>query len=335
MTADFVTSANTPDSEGRSSGVEGEFSRRIESVLGVAGDFQTGVPLAELAALSPAESSLDESELRNWLEARPGIARLEGDRVFSPNSTAEGLEDRNARAERYLRAASLLWKRTLAPLIPLTVCVAISGSTAYGGPRAGDDLDFFVVTRRGALWVVLVFAALAGRPSLRAWLPTDRPRPCFNYVLEEGAASKDFENSRGFAFAREALSVLVLHGEEYYQRLLGCGKWMKNEIPRLYSARRPASRPIRERSAPWPVRIASGLLFPVGATYLFLMSLRANARARANDHSSGEMVAEPGLRRVAMRTSQFERLRVRYGDIQSVGRASRARPASNCPLAAN
>jgi hypothetical protein len=293
------------------------FAHRIESILWVAGQYDTGVPLADLASLSPPDTSWDEAGLRDWLATRPDLARLEGDRVFSAEARPEALDDRRARAVRYREAAEFLLNRTLSPVLPLTMCVGITGSTAYGEPKPGDDLDFFVVTRTGALWVFVLYATIAARLHLRPWPAEERPHPCFNYVLEDGTASREFERPRGFVVAREALRTSVLHGEVYYRGLLGAGTWMKEEIPRLYAARQPSAPPLPTSPAPWPIRVMSALLFPVAATYLHLKTLYVNALVRRGAPSLSEMRAQPGLHRFAMLTHRFESLRLRYQDAPS------------------
>ena len=51
--------------------------------------------------------------------------------------------------------------------------MGITGSTAYGEPKSGDDLDFIVVTRKGALWVFVLYAVLAARIQMRTWTSDD------------------------------------------------------------------------------------------------------------------------------------------------------------------
>ncbi|MFZ0890845.1 MAG: hypothetical protein WB778_05895 [Thermoplasmata archaeon] len=288
------------------------FARRIESILWIAGRYNTGVPLADLVSLSPSDGSLDEAGLRDWLSTRPDLARLEGDHVFSADAHPVELDDRRERAARYRNAAELFLNRTLSPILPLAICVGITGSTAYGEPKSGDDLDFIVVTRKGALWVFVLYAVLAARIQMRTWTSDDTLRPCFNYVLEDGSASQDFGRPRGFIVAREALRTIVLRGEAYYQGLLGAGGWMKEEIPRLYAARQPSAPPPRVSPAPWPIRLANAVLFPLAATFVHLKSLYLNERVRREDPELSEITAQPSLHRLAMLTDRFENLRLRY-----------------------
>ena len=143
--------------------------------------------------------------------------------------------------------------------------------------EAGRRSRFFVVTRRGALWVFVLFTQLVARLRLRPWPAPERPRPCFNYVLEDGLASPEFERPRGFVVAREALNTVVIRGESYYQGLLGAGIWMREEVPRLYVTRSPMPPRSPEPPAAWPVRLASALIFPFAAAYLHLKTIYNNA----------------------------------------------------------
>lgn len=284
------------------------FDRRLQALLEVAGQYSTGIPLEELTYLLPPEAPSRSEDLQQWLGRRPDLVRLEGDRAFSPQSRAERLRERQARAVRYTAAARELVDRHLAPTRPWLHCVGVTGSTAYGEPEAGDDLDFFVVTRTGALWVFLTYTYLAVRLRFRPSPADDRPVPCFNLVLDERQARKEFSRRRGFLFAREALLTRMLQGEGYYRGLLGLAPWLGEEIPRLYRERAPEELPRDLPAAPWPVRILNGALYPWVATYLQCVGLWRNARFRGEGRTSAmfRTRTEPGHLDYA--SERFDRL---------------------------
>jgi hypothetical protein len=293
--------------------------RRLESVLGVAAEFGSGITLDRLLKLMPLEGPGSTSDLRIWLQWHPHLARIDGERVFAPGGFPDRNPAREARAARYRRAAEELLGSHLAPVRPILCCLAISGSVAYGEPDAGDDLDLFVVTRPGALWLFLAFVYV--RLRLRPPQPAEAgARPCFNYVFEDRSAREAFARDQGFLFAREALSVRVLLGESYYAGLLRSADWLNSELPRWNlggEIREPEPFPT---PAPWPLRLLNLGVYPLVASYLQLIGiLRNRNRAPNADRASGFRTVTT-LRHLAFASDRFEHLRVRYA------RAARAPP---------
>lgn len=283
--------------------------RRVETLLRVAGRFRTGIPLDELNSLLPLSGPAEVRDLRQWLDARPHLARVAGDRVFAPNEPPDHSPERESRAAEYRRAAEHLIDRHLRPVLPWVRCVGITGSVAYGAPEANDDLDLFVVTRTGSLWVFLAYTYAAVRLGFRPGVGSDRPLPCFNYVLEDRQAETEFAAARGFLFAREALTTRICHGEAYYQDLLSGAPWLGIEIPRLYAQRRSGMPPQRQSPVPWAVRLVNACLFPPLATYLQLTGLVRNARYRAQQAHENCFRTVTGPRRLAFVSDRFDRLR--------------------------
>lgn len=283
---------------------------RVGTLLHVARRFGTGIPIDELDSLLPPEGPSGLPELLRWLDERPGLAKVEGGRVFPPDECPSGLSQRESRAEEYRRAAEVLVDRYLRPVLPWVRCVGITGSTAYGAPTAEDDLDLFVVTRTGALWVFLAYTYAAVRLGFRPAPGTARPPPCFNYVLEDRQAQTEFASARGFLFAREALNVRVLRGERYYQDLLAAAPWLGTEIPRLYAQRTSGIHPRHEPPAPWGVRLLNAFLFPPLAAYLQLAGLRRAARLRTQQNPEAVFRTLTGPRRLAFVSERFDQLRL-------------------------
>jgi hypothetical protein len=280
---------------------------RVETLLRVARKFGTGIPLDELSALLPVDGPAEVPDLREWLVTRPDLAHVAGDRVFAPNGSSEAWLERESRALEYRRAAEQLVHRHLRPMLPWVRCVGITGSAAYGAPEANDDLDLFVVTRTGSLWLFLAYTYVAVR--LRANHDPRSPPPCFNYVLEDRQAQQEFAEARGFLFAREALMTRICHGESYYQDLLAGAPWLAGEIPRLYARRSSGVPPRTEPPAPWAIRLVNACLFPPLATYLQLAGLWRNARLRDQRTHRGQFRTQTGPRRLAFVSDRFDRLR--------------------------
>jgi poly-beta-1,6-N-acetyl-D-glucosamine synthase len=286
---------------------------RVASLLRVATDFGTGVPLSQLEKLLPANGP-DAEALGRWLESRPALARLDGARAFNPANVVPPAEDRALRARQYREFAEALWSGPFFFARDLVRCAAISGSTAFGEPRAGDDLDLFIVTRSDCLWWFLARAYLALLIARRHDPAFQDPTPCLNYVLEDRTAAEEFGRRGDLLFAREALSVRVLRGDDYYRGLVASAFWMRSELPRLYDARTGTPGTIAPERAPLSIRCLNAVVFPLLATYLQLLGILRNAHGRRNEDRQSGFRTETGRRRLAFASRRFERLRRRYSE---------------------
>ncbi len=288
-------------------------ARRVESILGIAGAHRTGVPVDSLTELLPEDGPRSPTDLVEWIGAHPSIGTVVGARAFLPSFRPpySDLDDRRARGERYWNRAVELPAGRLRMVRPLLRTLAVTGSTAYGEPEAGDDLDFLAVTRPDSVWVFLTYTYLR----LRLWGlgPTsdDEPGPCFNYVVDEATAKHQFAESRGLLFAREALTSRPIVGEEYYRDLVRSAPWMRDELPRLYARWQavPVGAPPSHVATPWPVRVLNWALFPLVATYLQMRGLLRNRRLRASGQGDRAFRTVAHYRYLMFATERFERLR--------------------------
>jgi glycosyltransferase involved in cell wall biosynthesis len=311
-----------------------EVEAQVHRLLRVAHRFGSGLPLEHLVALLPDGSPGDPETLRSFLRERPSLATIHDDEVFLPDSRPRAPAeawDRRRRASEYEREAERVLEGPLRPTHGLLRCLAVTGSTAYGYPRAGDDLDFFAVTRSGALWCFLAYTYLAlRRRSADAAQP---PAPCFNYVVDEVRARTEFAEEHDRLFAREALTARVLLGQEYYRGLLGRAPWMAREFPRLYADRASRHGSIPDVPAPLPVRALNLAIFPLLATYLQLVTLYRNARLRRSGRAAAAFRADTRPGRLAFLSRRFEEIRHGYATAElpaptDVARAEESLPSS-------
>jgi hypothetical protein len=288
-------------------------AQRVDSILRVAGAHGTGVPLRDLAELLPLDGPRSETDLADWMREHPSLGHVVGRTAFPAGSSGPGtdLDDRRARGARYWEAAEGLVAGPLRAARPLLRSLAVTGSTAYGEPEEGDDLDFLAVTRASSVWVFLTYSYLRLRLRGRPRDGSADPTPCFNYVLDETAARREFTGSRGLLFAREALTARPVLGRAFYRDLVGSAAWMEGELPRLYArwSSEPSSASPVPAPTPWPLRLLNGMLFPPVAAYLQLQCLlrnRALRRSGRGDEAFRTVAEYRGLRFV---TDRFERLR--------------------------
>jgi glycosyltransferase involved in cell wall biosynthesis len=310
--------ATTPPTEsfgpGGHSDAPAKLERRVTTVVDAAAQFGTGVRLPELLRLLPDDAPATIPEVRSWLETRPHLARLDGDSAFSPDTEKELEQERMERGVRYLASARALFAGPLRGALGWSRCACVTGSVAYGMPQRGDDLDLFVVTRKGGLWWFLAYAYLTLR--LERWKHPGiaEPPPCFNFVLDDCEALEEFSHGQGFLFAREALTAQPVQGDGYYRGLLAESPWMREEIPRLYAEKNPAAfaSVARSRPAPFLVRLLSLAVFPGLAAYLQLAGLRRDSGFRRASMTDHRFRTDTKWRRLAFASRKFDRLRERY-----------------------
>ncbi|MFZ0699044.1 MAG: glycosyltransferase family 2 protein [Thermoplasmata archaeon] len=288
--------------------------RRVASLLLVAGEFGTGIPLERLQQLLPANGPESVDALERWLQERPWLAQLQNARAYAPTTSVSPAGHRGRRAFEFRQFADSLWRGPLSFSRDLVRCIGITGSVAFDEPLPDDDLDLFVVTRSGALWWFLARAYFSLFLSRRRPALLRGPTPCLNYVLEDRAASPEFARPRDLLFAREALSVHVLHGEDYYRGVLASAGWMRTELPYLYDSRTRSPGGIATQRAPTGIRMLNAIAYPLLATYLQLVGLVRNAHARRRGTSEDEFRTETGGQRLVFASRRFEQLRRQYSE---------------------
>ncbi len=333
--APVTRAAPVPDRTGAGTGRTATLpeaaDRRAALLLTVAERFGSGLPLEEFARLMPV--SMGVGETARWIAERPELAAIEDGHVSRPGAPPGPNADRRHRGALYRAEAVRVFSGPLAFADRWARCALVTGSTAYGEPEDGDDLDIFMIARRGTLWLLLLRAYLTLRLRGRG---TGRPLTtiCLNYVLEEGEATREFTAPHGSLFAREALSAYPIFGDEYYRALLGRSPWMEKEFPRLYAERRSPSIAPPAPPVAWPVRVLNAGVYPVLASYLQLVGLVRNRRARsaATREASFRTLTRPA--RVMFASRRFEDLRRSYESFESpVDRSGGAVDSSVGPAA--
>ncbi len=292
--------------------VEAELKRRVATLVAVGEEFGAPVSVAEMLPLLPPGAPRTPVDLHAWLDLHPEI-RLP-DRAGGTGTDHEPgeLERRRERGRAYLEHAERMLDGPLRAGLRWVRTIAITGSTAYGSPGADDDLDLFVVCRRGAVHLFLAVAYLNLRRARRCGEVGARPVLCLNFVVDERRASAEFEVDRGLLFAREALSARPVVGEAYYRGLLAGAPWIRERAPGLYTDRSGGPWDLEERPAPWPARLANALMFLPLAAYLQLVGLARNHRMRRHGQQQDRFRTLTAVSRVAFVSHRFERLRAMY-----------------------
>ncbi len=291
------------------SGAPKSFKARVEALLAVARVLRTGVPLPEFLSLLPAGGPQNVAEMLAWFEAHPQSGWVREGYVFPYGMDVDPAVLHRARkesAERIEVARDIL-SRDLRSMGRLLRYVAVTGSTAFGSAQPEDDLDFFVVTRKGTLWTFLLVTYILGRLRSRKGIQL-----CLNYVLDERSASREFLSTQHIIFAREALVMKPVFGREYGARLLAQAPWIHEMFPRIERLHGSSSAPSTERSPLFPVLTGVGI-FPFLATYLVLLGLYRSGRYSKSGQFESAFRTDFGWRRLSYKSEKYDHLLALYG----------------------
>ena len=310
-------SLHPPAGDDVSSSPESEVCAKVRALVSIAASHGSSISSAELLLLLPRGTFAGPASLESFITHNPGLRAelvvFQGEIAFKggENVAQEHVEQLRLTERRVALAQSL--SSRLVSMCPWIRLIAISGSTAYGRTKALDDVDFFIVTRRNRLWITLVVAMLVSK-SLRA-RNRDAPVFCLNRVLDEDECADAFRSTQDPLFAREALSLRILGGGEYYWHLLRSGSWMERPFPELFrqaiGGTEPPDRSTSHRgSRLWGVLNCTA--FAGLVPYLVIAGLWRNHRLRrvANPEAQFRTVIRRGF--FAYESRKYDLLRETY-----------------------
>ncbi len=278
------------------------------------------VSLKDLVALT--STNLSEEQLKCWWEIIPelrGSYELEDGLIIERQNERPGKfsgsldqeQEKRARAESYARYA-----REFASLCtgPETKLIAISGSTSYHTSSEADDLDIFCITKPDQLWLFLTKSLLLAR--FMQIFRRNEPRICFSYAVDQNFVMNEFLPVRDPLFARDALTTIVINGQEFYEELLRKSSWISNYFPRLYQHRTSVihREPVTiEQAASTPSRkfLNLVLLFLTG-NYIRVKSLMLNRRLRRQGKTHSFFAVKIGRDHCVFESARYVRLQNMY-----------------------
>lgn len=173
-------------------------------------------------------SSEDLEDILESLVIRKYIFRQ--DIYFSMKPGMEDIRRRisgNSKAKQMLPKAQR--KAELISRFPFVKAVFASGSLSKGYMDEKSDLDFFIITTPGRLWVARILLVIYKR----IFLGNSHKEFCINYFI--AADHLQIEEKNHFT-ATELATVIPLTGITYYSRLMHENKWLFDFFPN-YSAR--------------------------------------------------------------------------------------------------
>ncbi len=130
-------------------------------------------------------------------------------------------DERTARADTMWRDAEK-WGRRVGR-VPFVRMVAVTGGLAVDSVADHDDIDFFVVTRPGRLWLTRLMIIALGRVAQRHDIEL-----CPNFLVADTAIEMD---ERKIYVARELAQMVVIVGDDLCQEVRRRNSWMFEFLP--------------------------------------------------------------------------------------------------------
>jgi hypothetical protein len=213
--------------------------REVRALCDIARENGALISIKELIALVPLEATEDQLEEafgsdprlsgRFFVESGYVLERLGGEDESSSRITVE--EEREERARANLETA----RRFGRFLVKGALLVSVGGGNSYLKARENEDIDFFCVARTGRLWPLMLKGLLLARIFRLA--NRGVPELCFSFEMDRRWAEEAFKKAREPIFARDALTLKVIEGNETYHSLLDSARWMREIFPGFYTMR--------------------------------------------------------------------------------------------------
>ena len=147
---------------------------------------------------------------------------------------ADQREENQQRAQRFLVKAKNMSR--LIARFPFIRAVFVSGSLSKNTMPRDGDIDYFIITRRGGLWIARTLLILYKK----IFLFNSHRYFCVNYFVDEDHLKIEEQN---IYTATELMTLLPFSGREYYQTFCEANPWARSFYPNL-PARNTESVPV-------------------------------------------------------------------------------------------
>jgi len=186
------------------------------------------------------------------------LSRVDG--LYALPGREEIVATRKARRE----IAARLWPQAVRygrqiGALPFVRMTAVTGSLAVDNAASDADIDFFIVSAAGRVWLSRAFVVLVVRLAARRGIHL-----CPNYFLSDQMLSF---TERDLYAAHELAQMVLIAGHEVYGQLWADNSWMENFLPN-------AAGPPRELALAEPSKRAR----PWSSGAEFLLSSRLGSR---------------------------------------------------------
>ncbi len=177
----------------------------------------------------------------------------------------------------------------------------IAGSVSYE-PESVDDVDIFIITDRGKLWKVLLKAFITRRR-------VGNEAICISLTMDESYAADLFARDAEYVVASDAVHVIPLFGDTYYETLLTASPFIERYFPsRKKSQDDDVLRSGSERMFP----LLNYFIFILLAPYLIIRSLR-NSRILSKTNEERNFQAKTGIHHFFLDSVKYRNLKRKKG----------------------
>jgi hypothetical protein len=182
---------------------------------------------------------LDELVGEGWIDRTGAYYQL------SPRSDRIERRERNREVSlRKLRAARR--NAALISQFPFVRGVAISGSLSKYAADEAADIDFFIITKAGRLWICRSFLHLFKKLT---YLFGGQHGFCMNYFLDESELELKDKN---IFTALESVTIIPVYGAATHAAFYDDNAWLYRYFPNMDPCRRLRDMPSSRRT--WPKR---------------------------------------------------------------------------------
>jgi hypothetical protein len=262
--------------------------------------------LVELLAIDATEEELEEGissdgSLASKVFVESGLAVSMGpgsDRGIAGKAIEEG-KSRRSRAIDNIEAA-----RVFARLFSKdAIFVAVAGANSYLSAAAGDDIDYYCITKTDGMWSFMLKALILSR--IRSLVRRSTPPLCFSYVMDERQVRDQASRPKTAVHARDTLTAKVISGDLAYHAILENESWMRSYFPAVYERRlsETGSGKVGRSSARNGSRVLNSWLYLTLGSYLALKAWILNRRLASKGRSDAVFRTwiEPGRLEYASR----------------------------------
>lgn len=130
----------------------------------------------------------------------------------------------NALAKKYMIVAQE--KARLIFSFPFVRSVMVSGSLSKGYADDASDIDFFIITSPGRLWIARTLLVIYKR----IFLFNSHKYFCVNYFMDDQHLEVEEKN---LFTATELVTLVPMYGKQYYEHLLSRNTWVRQYFPNL------------------------------------------------------------------------------------------------------
>ncbi len=128
----------------------------------------------------------------------------------------------NKLAQVYLNRA--MWVSRYISWFPFVKSIMISGSLSKGYMDKGSDIDYFIITQNGRLWICRSILALQRKLMIKPL----KKYFCINYFVSTSSLAIPDHN---LFTATEIACVYPTYGQSYYTQLQNENTWIKEFLP--------------------------------------------------------------------------------------------------------